>query len=433
MKTFVPFKQSLLKFVLFVSVTASSVLTQAQSSGNIDLNFANSTLQSGTAGANNAVYRFPDVNSTMDARVKITGRSAASVVLTNIDVTSTGFNKAFQPQISNGSVGSNANWWMEFEVKFVNKGTSTPANISHAYVTGLDIDGNDDHLKEWLAFYGSSSYVVENNTKLTVSLVTGILAQLNLIGQKFLGCYEDHSGIDTSDTQLMTTHQYLNTNTITMRIGGSTNGSNTSNTDRMYAVWFKNFTYSTLPVKLASFTATLNKNNTNADLKWTTASEINVSHFVIERSTDGKDFSDAGIVFAAGNAADNTNYSFSDNLTHVQSGIVYYRLVSIDIDGKGQYSETRIIRISKQTGNAINIVAFPNPVINEVRISIPGEWQNKKVTYEIFNANGQVAQKMETGSSSQTETVSMRTLSPGFYIVRVSCDGQTAQQKIIKH
>ena len=186
-----------------------------------------------------------------------------------------------------------------------------------------------------------------------------------------------------------------------------------------------------LPVKLLYFNAFLYDNN-RVDLKWATVSEINTSNFVIERSTDGINFYVTGVVFAYGNETEKTNYSFSDDLSDVQSGVVYYRLRSVDIDGKSQYSETRIIRISKQTENAITIVAFPNPVITEVRISIPNEWQNKKVTYEVLNANGQVSKKSETGSSSQTETVNMSTLARGFYIVRVSCEGQTARQKIVK-
>ncbi|MEI2740432.1 MAG: hypothetical protein V9F01_16790 [Chitinophagaceae bacterium] len=40
---------------------------------------------------------------------------------------------------------------------------------------------------------------------------------------------------------------------------------------------------STLPVKLSSFSATLN-NNSKVDLKWSTATETNLSHFVVERS-----------------------------------------------------------------------------------------------------------------------------------------------------
>jgi Secretion system C-terminal sorting domain len=66
------------------------------------------------------------------------------------------------------------------------------------------------------------------------------------------------------------------------------------------------------------------------------------------------------------------------------------------------------------------------------RISIPNEWQNKKVTYEILNANGQVTQKTEVAGSSQTETINTTNLARGFYVVRVSCGNQFAQQKIVK-
>ena len=186
----------------------------------------------------------------------------------------------------------------------------------------------------------------------------------------------------------------------------------------------------TLPVKIYSFTANLNYNK--VDLKWITASEINVSHFVVEKSTDGVTFNEAGLVFANGNATDKTNYSLSDNIIEGKSTVIYYRLRSMDVNGKSELSETRIIRISKQTENGISIVTYPNPVSNEVRITIPANWQNKKVVYELFSANGKAAKRIETANSSQTETINVSSLSPGFYIVRVSFDGQTAMQKIIK-
>ena len=186
-----------------------------------------------------------------------------------------------------------------------------------------------------------------------------------------------------------------------------------------------------VPVKLMSFTAVLNNNK--ADLKWTTASEINVSHFVIERSTDGTNYADAGVVFANGNAVDKTNYSFSDYLINVQSTIVYYRLRSVDIDGKSQYSETRIIRIGKLTENTIAILTYPNPVNNDVHITIHYKWQDKKVTYEIINSFGQLTKKAESVISSQTEVLNLNSLSKGFYLIRVTCNGEIAQQKIIKN
>ncbi|HUR66039.1 MAG TPA: T9SS type A sorting domain-containing protein [Chitinophagaceae bacterium] len=188
---------------------------------------------------------------------------------------------------------------------------------------------------------------------------------------------------------------------------------------------------STLPVKLASFTATLSSRN-KADLKWVTASEINVSHFIIERSLDGTNFSEAGMVFAYGNATDKTNYSFSDNLTTSISSVIYYRLKSVDIDGKVEYSAIRVIRMGRGKENNISILTFPNPVQNEVRITIPAAWQNKTVSYEVFNATGQVIKKMQTSASSQTETISLSTMASGFYMVKASCGAESAQQRIVK-
>lgn len=435
MKTFVRFKQNCLKLVLLISFTACSVLAHSQAQTVAELKFENSSLYSGSAGQDGAIYLFPDVNSTMDALVKINGRSSASVNITSIDIANQGFNKAFQPQIryGNGSVNSAITWWAEFEIQFVNKNTTTPANVSEAFLTGLDIDGNNGTLREWDTFYGSSSYTLETISSLSITPVIGSLNHLNLLGQQFLGSITDYTGIDTSATELMTTHRYLNTNTITLRFGATTTGF-AGNPNRMYSVWFRNFTYSAplniLPVKLASFTATLNNNK--ADLKWTTSSEINVSHFVIEKSLDGTNFQEAGIMFAYGNATDKTDYSFSDNLLNTTATVVYYRLRSVDMDGKAEYSATRIIRLGKQKDNAITILTYPNPVSNELRVTIPAAWQNKPVVYELFTVNGQSVKRSQAGNSGQTETLNISTLAPGLYIVSVSCEGAVAQQKIVK-
>ena len=187
-----------------------------------------------------------------------------------------------------------------------------------------------------------------------------------------------------------------------------------------------------LPVKLMSFSAMLINNTNKVDLNWVTASEMNASHFVIERSTDGNTFSDAGMVFAFGNTTEQKSYKYSDNIGSLNTAIIYYRLRQVDIDGKVEYSATRIIRIGKQTENTLTILTYPNPVTSELRITIPNNWQGKKVTYELVNANGHVSGKSQVGSSSQTEILNVSTLSPGLYIVKASCEDQLAQQKIVK-
>lgn len=186
-----------------------------------------------------------------------------------------------------------------------------------------------------------------------------------------------------------------------------------------------------LPVKLVSFSAMLNADK--VDLKWTTSSEKNVSHFSIEKSNDGANFSETGVVFANGNTSETKNYSFTDgNINANQAGVIYYRLRSVDIDGKSELSQVKTIRIGKKNEQSISILTYPNPVSTELRVTIPTNWQSKKVSYELLNSNGQVMLKNITATGSQTESMNVNSIAPGFYIVKVTCNGETAQQKIIK-
>ncbi len=395
-----------------------------------ELVFQNPVLTSGTAGADGAKYLFQNVGPNLDAVITIVSRSDASVVLGNIDTVEAdiGYSKAFQPVLGiPGTAPANTTWWMKFNCTFYDAGTSNKTMMSQFNVTGLDIDGDAVTTFEWQEMYRIDKIDSSLVNNLTFSLLNH---QSDGDDYRITGIIANSPGIDTTAFNVMATYTFKNQDNFDFTIGATTTNSTTSSGMRLNSLWFKQFSLANLPLNLLSFSAVLN--NSNAALTWRTVSEMNVSHFVIEKSLDGRKFMEAGIVVARGNETDITTYNFSDWINSNKDGIVYYRLCTVDMDGKSQYSETRIIRISKQKENAISIVAFPNPVISEVRISIPGEWQSKKVTYEIFNANGQVAKKTETGSSSQTETVNMSTLSPGFYIVRVSCDGQTAQQKILK-
>lgn len=100
--------------------------------------------------------------------------------------------------------------------------------------------------------------------------------------------------------------------------------------------------------KPVSFTAAVSNTNTNKiDLKWSTETETNLSHFIVERSIDGTNFSDAALVFAYGNTTAKSDYAFADNISKIKSSVVYYRVSSISADGKNQGSDIRIIRIDK--------------------------------------------------------------------------------------
>jgi len=184
-----------------------------------------------------------------------------------------------------------------------------------------------------------------------------------------------------------------------------------------------------MPLELLSFDAALNKSK--VDLRWTTLWERNLSHFVIERSVDSKEYKQVGLVFGVGNSDFKTNYSFSDDISELPNGIIYYRLKLMDADGKHGYSEIKVIRLGNN--DVVNVLTYPNPVVNDLRVTVPSDWQGKQVNYELYDASGKIINMVARSRASQTEVISMNGVAPGLYIVKVDNGTVSSQQKIIKN
>ncbi len=107
----------------------------------------------------------------------------------------------------------------------------------------------------------------------------------------------------------------------------------------------------TLPVNLISFSATANKNV--IDLNWITASESNSDQFIITRSTDGQSFTKIGNVKASGNSNSIKKYHFTD-LSPV-TGINYYQLEQVDIDGRVNKSGVKSVMLSNSNKITLNV------------------------------------------------------------------------------
>jgi hypothetical protein len=114
------------------------------------------------------------------------------------------------------------------------------------------------------------------------------------------------------------------------------------------------FTGIILPVTLLQFTAMAVDEKVR--LQWVTTNEVNNHHFVIERSSDGIRFSPIGRDEARGNGGGQTTYTNWDN--QPLSGMNYYRLKQVDIDGRFTYSPVIAIRFDRQ---AHLVQVFPNP------------------------------------------------------------------------
>jgi len=105
-----------------------------------------------------------------------------------------------------------------------------------------------------------------------------------------------------------------------------------------------------LPVNFTGFYA--KKINSGVALTWNVATELNVSGYEVQRSTNGNDFVKIGFV----NANQSPSYSFTDNKPF---DVAYYRIKSIDIDGSYKYSS--VVSLKDQQSNVV-LKAFPMPV-----------------------------------------------------------------------
>jgi len=202
----------------------------------------------------------------------------------------------------------------------------------------------------------------------------------------------------------------------------------------MYSFWFKSFNFqapvqNTLPVTLTSFDAKLADNKVM--LSWEDATEFKFSHFMVQRSVNGVDYADAAMIFADGNLHGKADYAYNDKVNTSAKGVIYYRLKMVDIDGASVYSAIRIIRIGDQA-QSLSVVAYPNPVVNDLRVTVPQTWQDKQVALDLYNTNGQVVKHIVASHSSQTEVINVTDMPAGMYVLKASTGTETAVQKIMK-
>ena len=101
-------------------------------------------------------------------------------------------------------------------------------------------------------------------------------------------------------------------------------------------------------------------------LTWQTNMETSATDFLVERSTNGVDFSAIGKVRATGNG--NNNYSFTD--THPGwGGSTFYRLSVEQQNGDSSYSQTVVLTNPGHTGASIG----PNPATTGTTLTVTGD------------------------------------------------------------
>jgi hypothetical protein len=196
-----------------------------------------------------------------------------------------------------------------------------------------------------------------------------------------------------------------------------------------------NFNNSSLmSVELINFDAE-RKDDNNVQVSWSTSIEKNSKGFHVEVMYDGsQEFKSISYTDAKGNANNGATYDI--NHFNNYSGVSYYRLRIMNIDGTLSFSEVKAVAGKSQTTTIIDMTFYPNPVqeILKVRFDQLPEDINSSVV-QIINVNGKVLREYTRNLTSYQvmEIDGIQDLSPSIYLISLKLDnGQNIVKKFIK-
>ncbi len=176
---------------------------------------------------------------------------------------------------------------------------------------------------------------------------------------------------------------------------------------------------SCIPLPLQSLTLTSSLHGNTAGLKWVTVDEVNTDKFILQRSTDGINYSDIASKVAVGQARSTTEYQLTDDIQSLlQSSVVYYRIKAVDIDGKYSYSNVVPVKLAKTGG----VQVWPNPFVSDIRISYTAT-ANTSLNVRVIDNAGRIVSQSNYNVSrglNQLSVSGVETLSPGVYIIRIT-------------
>jgi triacylglycerol esterase/lipase EstA (alpha/beta hydrolase family) len=152
-------------------------------------------------------------------------------------------------------------------------------------------------------------------------------------------------------------------------------------------------------------------------LEWKTTTEINFSHFKLQRSLDGASWTDvARINSRSGSGGGTLNYDFKDSL--ISNSLTFYRLLLVDLDGKYKTSNTVLIRRSSGFG-AIKV--FPNPVTkSEVFIDLGSTTNTTSPIISMIDLSGKVVKVINPGIiQNNIIRLDLFGIKPSIYMLKV--------------
>lgn len=406
------------------------------------------------SGGNILVYRNTSTSGTISFASPVTLTSGTTTQISSVaDINGDG-----KPEVIAANIGSN-----NFKV-FQNNSTSgtisfvsasgvaftTGSQPYHAHPVDLDGDSKPDMIT---ANYGANNIQVFRNTQLATepSTASSFMSFSSLTSNSMTVSWANGngarrivalkaSGTPPSVTSPVDATEYTANASfgsgadlgsgwyvVYDGTGSSVNVTNLTLNQQYYCVIFEyngkdaTINYQTsyasgtqlLPVEFLSFTATGSEKG--VQLNWSTAWEINNSHFEIERSTQGiNEFTYLDEHRGKGNSLAISEYSYLDNEIAKQSGPTFYRLKQVDFNGAYKYSNVAVASLVEEKMNFVGPEAFPTVVYKELYVKL-GSIENKLISVSVVDSRGQPVRQ----SFDNFDIINCLTWDAGIYYVLI--------------
>ncbi|WP_224995186.1 T9SS type A sorting domain-containing protein [Cesiribacter sp. SM1] len=177
---------------------------------------------------------------------------------------------------------------------------------------------------------------------------------------------------------------------------------------------------SPLPVELLYFRSTTT--NQGIQLEWASAKEWNFSHYTIERSTDGKEFTPIHKEYVSGDSHSNKAYLYLDMQPHF--GANFYRLKATDVDGTTENKGMALV----YSGMKGNLQLYPNPS-NGGMLTIKNPGAIEGTWLSITSTTGNELMRIQMPKQELRLPASV--LTSGVYLVKVWNQLEVKQARLI--
>ena len=147
----------------------------------------------------------------------------------------------------------------------------------------------------------------------------------------------------------------------------------------------KNILLNTLPVSFIDFKGV--RQNEKVQLNWTASTDKNFDHFIIERSSNAKDFYEIGKIPVQQSPGIN-QYKFDDE--HPFKNINYFRIIIVEKDKQKIFSKVVPVLFTDKQFYIGKI--FPVPAKNEINVRIIAS-ENASLTFSIVNEEGKIVKR----------------------------------------